>query len=211
MKGKLKLISGKRIESPLTEKTRPTTSKVREAIINILGNKLENSYWLDLCSGSGVMSCEVLQKGVKRILAIDKQRTAAKICRKNLTNISNSLDHPCDIEVKCKEVISFLKKGPRNKNIEFINNYPNLEPKFDFVFLDPPYNSKLYELSQELLFSMQWVKKSSNLICECSSKSLPRIHNSWKLIKERSYGNTSLLFLTPNQALNCFDDTDSMH
>ena len=70
MKGKLKLLSGKRIESPLSKKTRPTSSKVREALINILGNKLKGASWLDLCSGSGAMACEVLQKGVKRVLAL---------------------------------------------------------------------------------------------------------------------------------------------
>ena len=211
MKGKLKLISGKRIESPLTQKTRPTTSKVREAIINILGNKLQESSWLDLCSGSGVVACEALQKGVKRILAIEKQRDSAKICQKNLFEVSNTLDHAFHIEVICKEMVSFLKNGTKNKRISFNTDHPNFEKRFDFVFLDPPYDSELYEISQEILLTQQWVKKSSTLICECSSKSLPRIHNGWILNKVKSYGNTSLLFLTPNQALNCFDDTDSMH
>ena len=82
MKGKLKLLSGKRIESPLTLKTRPTSSKVREALINILGDKLKGSSWLDLCSGSGAMACEVIQKGVVRVLAIEKQRETAKTCKK---------------------------------------------------------------------------------------------------------------------------------
>ena len=211
MKGKLKLISGKRIESPLSQKTRPTSSKVREALINILGNKLKGASWLDLCSGSGVMACEALQKGVKRILAIEKQRETAKTCKKNLIDVSNNLDHKFHIEVICRELISFLKKGPRNKRIAFTKDYPENEQRFDFVFLDPPYDSELYELSQEILLSKQWVQKSSILICECSSKSLPRIHNGWELNKVKSYGNTSLLFLTPNQALNCSDDTDSMH
>ena len=211
MKGKLKLISGKRIESPLNSKTRPTSSKVREAIINIIGNKLEEASWLDLCSGSGAMACEALQKGVKRILAIEKQREMAKICKRNLIDVSNTLDHSFHIEVKCKEMVSFLKKGPKDNTINFITDFPSYEQKFDFVFIDPPYDSKLYEPSQELLLSKQWMKKSSTLICECSSKSLPRIHNGWKLNKVKNYGNTSLLFLTPNQALNCFDDTDSMH
>ena len=211
MKGKLKLISGQRIESPLNQDTRPTTSKVREAIINIFGNKLREASWLDLCSGSGAMACEVLQKGVKRILAIEKQRSTAQICKKNLTNISNALGHPFHIEVKCIEIISFLKKGPKNKKIEFVKDSPNSEQRFDFIFLDPPYNSQLYEISQELLLSKQWIKKTSTLICECSSRSLPRIHNGWELNKEKFYGNTSLLILTPSQALNCFDDTDSMH
>ena len=211
MKGKLKLISGQRIESPLTNKTRPTSSKVREALINILGNALNEASWLDLCSGTGVVACEALQKGVERILAIEKQRETAKICKNNLIKVANKLEHPFHIEVICKEMISFLKKGPKNKKIEFITNSPISEPKFDFIFLDPPYNSDLHELTQELLLSEKWVKKSSTLICECSSKNLPRIHNGWELNKVKAYGNTSLLFLTPNQALNCFDDTDSMH
>ena len=211
MKGKLKLLSGKRIESPLTQNTRPTTSKVREAIINILGNKLDDASLLDLCSGSGVMSCEVLQKGVKRVIAIEKERTTAQICKKNLMDVSKTLTHSFQIEVKCREVVSYLKQGPKNKETELIQDPSNFGQKFDFVFLDPPYNSELYELSQEILLSKKWVKKSSTLICECSSKSLPRIHNGWELNKVKTYGNTSLLFLTPNQALNCFDDTDSMH
>ena len=211
MKGKLKLISGKRIESPLNKKTRPTSSKVREAIINILGNDLEGASWLDLCSGSGAMACEALQKGVKRILAIEKQRETAKTCKKNLIEVSNSMDNSIHVEVICNELISFLKKGPKNKKIEFTKNSQSSEQKFDFVFLDPPYESGLYELSQELLLSKQWIKESSTLMCECSSKSMPRIHNGWKLNKEKFYGNTSLLILTPNQALSCFDDTDSMH
>ena len=211
MQGKLKLISGKRIESPSTNKTRPTTSKVREAIINILGNKLEEASWLDLCSGSGAMACEALQKGAQRILAIEKQRETAKICRNNLIEVSNTIVDNFHIEVICQEMISFLKKGPPNKKITFNTDFPNFEKRFDFVFLDPPYHSELYELSQEILLSKEWVKKSSTLICECSSKTLPTIHNGWELNKVKYYGNTSLLFLTPNQALNCSDDTDSMH
>jgi 16S rRNA (guanine966-N2)-methyltransferase len=211
LKGKLKLISGKRIESPLSHKIRPTSSKVREALINILGHELKGSSWLDLCTGSGAMSCEALQRGVKNVLAIDKEREAVKICKKNLIDVSNTMHHSIHFEVICCELISFLKKGPKNKKIELIKNCPGPENKFDFVFLDPPYESGLYELSQELLLSKQWIKKSSTLICECSSKSMPRIHNGWKLNKKKIYGKTSLLFLIPNQALNCFDGTDSMH
>ena len=195
----MKLISGKRIESPLSQKTRPTSSKVREALINILGNKLRGASWLDLCSGSGAMACEALQKGVKRVLAIEKQRETAKICKKNLIDVSNTMDQSIHIEVICNELISFLKKGPKNQKIQFVKDCQNPE-KFDFVFLDPPYESEVYEITQELLLSKEWIKESTTLICECSSKSMPRIHNGWKLNKKRFYGSTSLIFLIPNQA-----------
>ena len=195
----MKLISGIRIESPLSQKTRPTSSKVREALINILGNKLRGASWLDLCSGSGAMACEALQKGVKRVLAIEKQRETAKICKKNLIDVSNTMDQSIHIEVICNELISFLKKGPKNQKIQFVKDCQNPET-FDFVFLDPPYESELYEITQELLLSKEWIKESTTLICECSSKSMPRIHNGWKLNKEKFYGSTSLIFLIPNQA-----------
>ena len=192
-------MSGKRIESPLSQKTRPTSSKVREALINILGNKLRGASWLDLCSGSGAMACEALQKGVKRVLAIEKQRETAKICKKNLIDVSNTMDQSIHIEVICNELISFLKKGPKNQKIQFVKDCQNPE-KFDFVFLDPPYESEVYEITQELLLSKEWIKESTTLICECSSKSMPRLHNGWKLNKEKFYGSTSLIFLIPNQA-----------
>ena len=192
-------MSGKRIESPLSQKTRPTSSKVREALINILGKKLRGASWLDLSSGSGAMACEALQKGVKRVLAIEKQRETAKICKKNLIDVSNTMDQSIHIEVICNELISFLKKGPKNQKIQFVKDCQNPE-KFDFVFLDPPYESEVYEITQELLLSKEWIKESTTLICECSSKSMPRIHNGWKLNKEKFYGSTSLIFLIPNQA-----------
>ena len=195
----MKLISGKRIESPLSQKTRPTSSKVREALINILGSKLRGASWLDLCSGSGAMACEALQRGVKRVLAIEKQRETAKICKKNLIDVSNTMDQSIHIEVICNELISFLKKGPKNQKIQFVKDCQNPET-FDFVFLDPPYESEVYEITQELLLSKEWIKESTTLICECSSKSMPRIHNGWKLNKEKFYGSTSLIFLIPNQA-----------
>ena len=204
-------MSGKRIESPLTQKTRPTSSKVREAIINILGSELNKASWLDLCSGTGSMACEAIEKGVEKVLAIEKQWQEANICKKNLIDVSNCMDYPVHTEVICTEIISFLKKGPKSKRSDLLEDGLSSKNKFDIVFLDPPYNSGLYEVSQNLLLSKQWVKESSTLICECCSKSIPRIHNGWRLHKEKIYGKTAILFLIPNQALNCCDDTDSKH
>jgi len=51
MKTNLRLIGGKKLQSPNNSYTRPTTLRVREAIFNILNNRVENSNWLDLFSG----------------------------------------------------------------------------------------------------------------------------------------------------------------
>ena len=84
MKTNLRLIGGKRLESPNNINTRPTTLIVREAIFNILKNKVENSNWLDLFSGTGSISCEAYNHGAKKIVAIEKNIKNSKICLKNL-------------------------------------------------------------------------------------------------------------------------------
>ena len=58
MKTNLRLIGGKKLQSPNNSYTRPTTLRVREAIFNILNKRVENSNWLDLFSGTGAISCE---------------------------------------------------------------------------------------------------------------------------------------------------------
>ena len=68
MKTNLRLIGGKRLKSPNNIYTRPTTLRVREALFNILNNKVENCNWLDLFSGTGAISCEAYNHGAKKIL-----------------------------------------------------------------------------------------------------------------------------------------------
>ena len=74
MKTNLRLIGGKRLLSPNNIYTRPTTLRVREAIFNILNNRVENSNWLDLFSGTGAISCEAYNHGARKILAIEKNK-----------------------------------------------------------------------------------------------------------------------------------------
>ena len=78
MKTNLRLIGGKRLQSPKNISTRPTTLRVREAIFNILNNRVENSNWLDLFSGTGAISCEAYNHGARKIVAIEKNKNNSK-------------------------------------------------------------------------------------------------------------------------------------
>ena len=68
MKTNLRLIGGKKLQSPSNIHTRPTTLRVREALFNILSNRVENSNWLDLFSGAGAISCEAYNHGARKII-----------------------------------------------------------------------------------------------------------------------------------------------
>ena len=192
MKTNLRLIGGRRLESPSNIDTRPTTLMVREAIFNILKNRVRDSNWLDLFSGSGAVSCEAYNHGAKKIVAIEKDKNNSKICLKNLYSLENIENRKNDIEVICKDVLIWTK--PNNeRNISSINDFNKI--KFDFVYLDPPYNAKYHELVLNQIFNCNFLKKESTVICEHS----PNIHINkstlWETIDIRDYGQSRLTFL----------------
>ncbi len=200
MKGYLKLISGKRIQSPKGLGTRPTTGIVREALINILGEKINNSHWLDLCSGSGIISCEAIQRGAKRVLAIESNKKTAQICKTNLLNTFEISNKEVFLEIYCCEILKALKRGCENSSFNFIEKFPKEDPRFDFVYIDPPYKNNILPLSLERLILGKWIKKDSLVIYEHSSEINNEDHNGFSLLDTRRYGKANLTFFTPNQA-----------
>ena len=193
MNTKLRLIGGKKLYSPNDIFTRPTTLRVREAIFNILQDKVENSNWLDLFSGTGAISCEAYNHGAKKIVAIEKNKKNSKICLKNLLSLQDAENRKNDINVICKDVLIWTKANyerfPFSKGIKLD------ELKFDFIYLDPPYNSNYYELVLKQIFSCDFIKSESIVICEHSPKLDIKKSNLWQTIDVRDYGQTRLSFL----------------
>ena len=192
MKNCLTLIGGKRIESPKSDKTRPTTLMVRQAIFNILNKKVENSSWLDLFSGSGAISCEAFNHGAKRIVAVEKDRITANLCKKNLFSLKDSQLREKDIKIICKDVLPWIKNYSETKIIE-MNNLHNI--KFDFIYIDPPYKNNFYRNLLQDLFKSQLVTKNTIVICEHSKNETIKEDHLWKIDDSRSYGQTKLSFL----------------
>ena len=56
----------RRIESPPDARARPTTDRVREAWMAILGEQLRGAAVVDLFAGSGAMGLEALSRGAAR-------------------------------------------------------------------------------------------------------------------------------------------------
>ncbi len=192
MKTNLRLIGGRRLESPNNIDTRPTTLMVREAIFNILKNTVENSNWLDLFSGTGAISCEAYNHGAKKIIAIDKNKNNTKICLKNLYSLENIVNRKNDIEVICKDVLIWTK--PNNeRNISSSNDFNKI--KFDFIYLDPPYRANYYELVLNQIFNCNFIKKGTIVICEHSVDLDIKTNILWEIYDVRSYGQSKLSFL----------------
>ena len=193
MKTNLRLIGGKRLQSPNNIYTRPTTLRVREAIFNILSNKVENSNWLDLFSGTGTISCEAYNHGAKKIIAIEKNKINSEICLKNLLSLQDIEDRQKDIEVICKDVLSWTKPNyDRNLSSKIIDFY---KLKFDFVYLDPPYDVKFHELVLNQIFNCDFLKKDSIVIFEHTPNLFIEKSTLWETKDIRDYGQSRLTFL----------------
>ena len=193
MKTNLRLIGGKKIVSPINNDTRPTTLRVREAIFNILRNRVENSNWLDLFSGTGSISCEAYNHGAKKIVSIEKSKKNLVICKKNLFSLEDIQNRRGDIAVICKDALTWTKPKYERNTLYKCDSFNDL--KFDFVYLDPPYGVDYHQLLLEQIFNCDFIKKNSIVIYEHSPK-LEIIKNIlWKTIDVRDYGKSRLTFL----------------
>jgi len=193
MKTNLRLIGGRRLESPKDIDTRPTTLMVREAIFNILKNTVENSNWLDLFSGSGAISCEAYNHGAKKIVAIEKNKINSRFCLKNLYSLEDINNRKNDIDVICKDVLNWTKPNYERNISSKIMNLNQL--KFDFVYLDPPYEVNFHELVLNQIFNCNFLKKDSIVICEHSPNLYIKKSTLWETIDVRDYGQSRLTFL----------------
>tara|TARA_A100001035_G_scaffold240898_1_gene206622 strand:- start:34 stop:633 length:600 start_codon:yes stop_codon:yes gene_type:complete len=193
MKTNLRLIGGKKLQSPNNINTRPTTLRVREAVFNILSNKVQNSNWLDLFSGTGAISCEAYNHGARKIIAIEKNIHNSKICLRNLLSLQDIENRKNDIDVICKDVLNWTKPNyDRNLSSKIIDLN---KLKFDFVYLDPPYDVNFHELVLSQLFNCNFLKKNSIVICEHGPDLFIKKSTLWETIDVRDYGQSRLTFL----------------
>ena len=180
MKTNLRLIGGKRLQSPNNIYTRPTTLRVREAVFNILNNKVENSNWLDLFSGTGAISCEAYNHGARKIIAIEKNKYNSRICLNNILSLEDIDNRKNDIDVICKDVLNWTKPNYERSLSTKIMELAKL--KFDFVYLDPPYDVNFHELVLNQIFNCNFLKKDSIVICEHSPNLYIKKSTLWETV-----------------------------
>src|SRR5262245_48270462 len=76
---------GPRLKRPRAAGLRPTSSRVREALFDILGPRIEGACFLDLYAGTGAVGIEALSRGARRAVFVESDKAAARLIRENLT------------------------------------------------------------------------------------------------------------------------------
>ena len=65
---------GRRLKVPRGRLIRPTADRVREALFDILGTRVEGARFLDVYAGTGAVGCEALSRGAARVVFVERDR-----------------------------------------------------------------------------------------------------------------------------------------
>ena len=127
----MRIISGmwksRRLTSPKGMDVRPTSDKVKEAIFNIIRNRIAGSMALDLFAGTGSLGLELLSRGGVKVVFVEKNPYVLSVLKTNCNDIALP-DQYRVIFMNYLDAIKFLSKEGQT---------------FDIVFIDPPYKSGL--------------------------------------------------------------------
>jgi len=124
----VRIIGGDWKRTPLAvidaEGLRPTPDRVRETLFNWLATEINGARCLDLFAGTGALGFEAASRGAARVLMIERNPRAAMQLKAMKAKLSTQ-------KVEIAEADA-LRLG---NNLEAAS--------FDFVFLDPPFDSNL--------------------------------------------------------------------
>src|SRR5882762_9001839 len=116
---------GRRLKSPPSRETRPTSDRLRETLFNILAPRIKGARFLDLCAGSGAVGIEALSRGAAHSTFVDRSRRITALIKANLDL--------CRVPEEQTKVV-------QGEASEFLREAISRESKpWDIVFFDPPY------------------------------------------------------------------------
>lgn len=177
LKGRKVATSKKIFASTDMDELRPTSSKVREAIFNIVQAEIEDSLFLDLYAGTGAVGLEALSRGAEKVFFVENNHFRSKAVMDYIHKLN--LDGRAAVYQEITEV--FLRRAMRTGM------------KFNIIFADPPYLSDEIEKVLPYIGEYNVLKDDGCILVEHSSKiSLPGHLQNIEQVKNYKYGDTMI-------------------
>jgi 16S rRNA (guanine966-N2)-methyltransferase len=170
---------GRLLKTPPGRATRPTTSLVREALFNIIGDSIRGARVLDLFAGAGTLGIEALSRGAASATFVERDRTCATIVAENLATTGFAQQG----DVASADAIDWLKAHPGDL------------PSYNLLLLDPPYrDSAMLTAALEALDRARLRDQALLVVEHYRTQPLPPLER-FREVRERDYGTTRLTFL----------------
>ncbi|MBT5856443.1 16S rRNA (guanine(966)-N(2))-methyltransferase RsmD [bacterium] len=142
---------GARLKRPMDRGVRATQQKVREAVFNIIGDRVDDGHFVDVCCGSGAMGLEALSRGAGHVTFIDIDIQLAKTNYKGLSGAPP---------------VTILK-GDAADCVRRITTPIN------GLFMDPPWEKhELYEAALKAIFESDILAPGAVLVIEHFKKNI---------------------------------------
>lgn len=124
-------LRGRTLSPPKDNKIRPTSDKVRAAIFNALGSRIDFNGLrvLDAFCGTGALGLEALSRGAAHAVFRDISPNSLKLTRANVTHLGLDARATFELDDSAKPMPPCAQKS---KTLAF-----------DLVFIDPPYRKDL--------------------------------------------------------------------
>lgn len=175
MAGELK---GRRLRVPEAPGLRPTGDRVRQALFDILGQRLPGGRVLDAYAGSGALGFEALSRGAEEAVFLESGRRAAEAIRENARALG--------VAERCR-----LIEGDAVALLES----RRVEGPFSWVFADPPWSEQAGPGFLEALVRSGCVGPGATVMVERDERSGPApAPPGWALTRTATYGRTALDF-----------------
>lgn len=165
--------------------TRPTSDRIREAIFSALEaqNAIRDARVLDLYAGSGALGLEAASRGAAHVTLVDRVAAAAALIRQNATKV---------LKQAPKGAVPIIIASAQPAQA-FLNS--SLE-QWDLVFMDPPYDLGLPELTHNLEALSSRLAPGAVVVLERSSRTpAPEWPEGIVFDKRKDYGDTALYWL----------------
>lgn len=208
---------GKKLVAPPAHSNfiRPTSDRAREALFNILRNRVEDAQVLDLFAGTGAFGLEALSRGAKHVVFVDNNPKALAIIKKNIRICLQQTDRT-DQHQQNKKVVGHAPSGKSSSSVTVLKRdlkkrlHLN-KPCFDLIFIDPPYSKGLaLRCLKNIMRSKVATANSLIIVEERSNEILPESLDDLTLTDQRRYGDTAFWFYRKlyHAAHLCTDTTD---
>jgi 16S rRNA (guanine966-N2)-methyltransferase len=167
---------GRRLHPPKGDRIRPTIDRVREAVFNIVAEKVPGAKVLDLFAGTGAMGLEALSRGAQFCFFVDNGTEAVRLIREN-------------VQLCAADSRSRIIQTPVSTAIGRLRSEQAL---FDLIFMDPPYGKGYIEKTLQIIGPL--AGNDALVVAEQHVKdSLPMVPATWQKERERKYGDTLIL------------------
>ena len=162
---------GRHFDIPRSFKARPTTDFAKENIFNVLTQyvDLEEAAALDLFSGTGSISLELLSRGCSTVVSVEMDRDHHRFICECLKKLGDA--HCTPLRADAFRFIKSCKK------------------QFDLIFADPPYALKELPTIPDLIFEKGLLAEGGIFVFEHGKDHDFTQHPHF--IEHRSYGSVN--------------------